>query len=143
MAITLWTDTFVTLEDANASRYLAGNENWLQKTDPEKETLLKNATKRLDWQTYRGSREETTQALEWPRNISQAEPWKSHWFVDDYMEDILGEATSAQVAWDLAPLNINDLAGQEVSRVDMICDVTRDLLKAYLFIRSPLNFDSW
>jgi hypothetical protein len=143
MAITLWTDTFVTLANANNSRYLADNENWNQKTDAEKEILLKNATKRLNWQLYQGSRESTTQALEWPRNISQRDPWPSYWFEDAYMENILGEATSAQVAWDIAPLNVNDLSGQEVSRVDKICEVARDLLKAYMLIRSPVQFDNW
>lgn len=75
MAITVNTDTYISLADA--STYVAANyistdteyTTWTALTDGNKEIYLKKATKKIDRQIIRGVKAVSTQALAFPRTI--------------------------------------------------------------------------
>ena len=70
MAITVGTDVYISLADANTyftNRLYA--TTWTNATDPQKESALRMATIRLEQMDYVGNRADTDtpQALKWPR----------------------------------------------------------------------------
>lgn len=75
MAITVGTDTYIGLTDANT--YVANNyvttstsyTTWNALSDANKEIYLKKATKKIDRQMLRGLKAVDSQALEFPRAI--------------------------------------------------------------------------
>ena len=75
MAITVGTDTYITLADADT--YISNNYvttsteyiTWDALTDANKEIYLKNATKKIDRGIYRGIKAVSTQTLEFPRAL--------------------------------------------------------------------------
>jgi len=75
MAITVGTDTYISLADADT--YVADNyvstdttyTTWDNLTDANKEIYLKKATKKLDRQILRGTKAVSTQTLEFPRAL--------------------------------------------------------------------------
>lgn len=75
MAITVGTDTYVTLAEANTyvdDNYISTSTKyttWSALTDSDKEIYLKKATKKIDRQLLRGLKAIATQTLEFPRAI--------------------------------------------------------------------------
>jgi len=75
MAITVNTDTYISLADADtyvAANYLTTDtkySTWDGLSDDNKEIYLKRATKKLDRQYLRGIKAVSTQTLEFPRAI--------------------------------------------------------------------------
>ena len=75
MAITVGTDTYISLADADtyvAANYVSGDTKyttWDDLSDGDKEIYLKNATKKLDRQILRGVKAVSTQTLEFPRAL--------------------------------------------------------------------------
>jgi hypothetical protein len=75
MAITVGTDTYISLADANT--YVSNNypttateyTTWNNLTDANKELYLKKATKKIDRLLLRGVKAVSTQTLEFPRAI--------------------------------------------------------------------------
>jgi len=75
LAITVGTDTYISLADANT--YMSANyiststeyTTWDALSDGDKEIYLKNATKRIDRQILRGIKAVDTQTLEFPRAL--------------------------------------------------------------------------
>jgi hypothetical protein len=65
VALTLFTDTFLSLEDANL--YNAGDPAWAAATIPEKEEALRNATFALNDHRWLSTAVLSTQPLSWPR----------------------------------------------------------------------------
>jgi len=69
-------NSYVTVTEADS--YFEGNpffgENWISKSDAEKEYWLQSSTRSLDrMYTYVGERAEDDQALEFPRRLSSTE----------------------------------------------------------------------
>ena len=69
-------NSYTTLTEADS--YFEGNpffgENWISKSDAEKEYWLQSSTRSLDrMYTYIGERAEEDQALEFPRRLSRSE----------------------------------------------------------------------
>ena len=69
-------NSYVTVTEADS--YFEGNpffgENWISKSDAEKEYWLQSSTRSLDrMYTYIGERAEDDQALEFPRRLSSTE----------------------------------------------------------------------
>ena len=75
MAITVGTDTYISLADADtymSSNYVSTSTEfttWDALSDGDKEIYLKNATKRIDRQLLRGIKAVETQTLEFPRAL--------------------------------------------------------------------------
>jgi len=75
MAITVGTDTYISLSDATAyvnATNISTSTNyitWTALTDGNKEVYLKLATKKIDRQYLRGIKSITTQTLEFPRAL--------------------------------------------------------------------------
>ena len=77
-------NSYVSITEADS--YFEGNpffgENWISKSDAEKEYWLQSSTRSLDrMYTYDGSKSESVQALEFPREINSSE----------YPADIIGK----------------------------------------------------
>jgi hypothetical protein len=70
MAITVGTDTYVTLAEANSyfTTHLNGATPWASATTDQREQALRQATKDIDARQYKGVVTVTGQALEFPRN---------------------------------------------------------------------------
>ncbi len=83
MALTVGTDTYLSLADATA--YVAANyistdteyTTWSALTDGNKEIYLKKATKKIDRQIFRGKKADLTQTLEFPRSFISTSGIKS------------------------------------------------------------------
>jgi len=77
LAITVGTDTYISLADADT--YMSNNyvststefTTWNALTDGDKEIHLKNATKRIDRQILRGIKAVDSQTLEFPRALKR------------------------------------------------------------------------
>lgn len=75
MAITVDTDTYISLADANTyvtTNYVSTSAEavaWTALSDANKEIYLKKATKKIDRQPLRGIKSVSTQTLEFPRAI--------------------------------------------------------------------------
>lgn len=75
MAITVGTDTYISLD--NADTYVSNNyvstdttrTTWEALSDADKELYLKKATKKIDRQILRGVKAVSTQTLEFPRAL--------------------------------------------------------------------------
>lgn len=88
MAITVGTDTYVSLSDADT--YISNNyvststefTTWDALSDGDKEIHLKNATKRIDRQILRGVKAVDTQTLEFPRALKT--------YCQDYVRPVYG-----------------------------------------------------
>lgn len=74
MTITVGTDTYISLADANTyfENETLKNDAWDAICDDKKEILLKLSTKKLDLLSYIGVKTESTQALEFPRSFSDS-----------------------------------------------------------------------
>lgn len=66
MALTLFTDTFVTLTDAEA---LIDDTTWSSSSTSQKERALKDATNALNEMTWAGYAVADDQPLSWPRTV--------------------------------------------------------------------------
>lgn len=79
MAITVGTDSYISLTDANtymSNNYLSTSSElatWNALSNADREVLLKKATKKIDRQILRGVRATNTQVLEFPRAIRVTE----------------------------------------------------------------------
>ena len=88
MAITVGTDTYISLADANtymSSNYVSTSTEyttWDALSDGDKEIYLKNATKRIDRQILRGVKAVETQTLEFPRALKT--------YCNDYVRPVYG-----------------------------------------------------
>lgn len=77
MALTIGTDSYVTLEEATqyAESHLLSSDPrkaaWESLTDPDKEVLLRNATSTIDSLPLRGRKIVATQALAFPRTLQE------------------------------------------------------------------------
>ena len=77
MALTIGTDSYVTLEEATqyAESHLLSSDPrkaaWESLTDPDKEVLLRNATSAIDSLPLRGRKIVATQALAFPRTLQE------------------------------------------------------------------------
>lgn len=75
MAITVNTDTYISLDDADTyveENYISTDTkrtSWEALSDSDKEIFLKKATKKLDRQILRGIKANDTQTLEFPRAL--------------------------------------------------------------------------
>jgi len=139
MTISLYTDTFCTVANADLSRYLIKNSNWNALQSADKEKYLKSATKIINWIRFRGERQSDSQALEFKRTIERLN-YPEHHFTDAYIEAQLAEATSAQVAYDLAPLSLAQIKGGIVLKEDVVCHAAREILREYIQHFSPTMY---
>lgn len=133
--LTLWTDTFCTLPQANASRYLVNNAVWAGLTNAEKRQRLKDATDVLNRLRYRGVRDSSTQALSWPRSMKYLR-WPAFWFEDAYINNEIAQATCAQVAYDIHRPGLEKLKGQSRATRGEHSPRAMDILTPYLYINS-------
>ena len=75
MAITVNTDTYISLEDADTyveENYVSTSTEyttWSALSNSDKEIYLKNSTKKIDRGIYRGIKAVSTQTLEFPRAL--------------------------------------------------------------------------
>lgn len=105
MAITVGTDTYISLTDANtymSSNYLSTSTElatWTALSNADKEILLKNATKKIDRQILRGVKAVETQALEFPRALHEVTNYTNYWIVE---ESVSQKVKDAQVEEALA-----------------------------------------
>lgn len=87
MAITVGTDTYISLADANtymSSNYVSTSTElttWNALNDGDKEIYLKNATKRIDRQILRGIKAVDSQTLEFPRAIKSNDAYYNYYNV--------------------------------------------------------------
>ena len=140
MTITLWTDTFATVAEADASRYLRSNKNWTAKTTPEKEGLLKDATNSLNRLRYRGTRDESDQSLSWPRSMN-SDRYPAFWFETAYMYNEVSDATCAQVAYDIHRPMGEKLKGQALQMKRDCAPIAKDILRPYMYHTSPNMYE--
>lgn len=83
-------DTYIDLADADA--YFEGRfgaEDWEGLSDPDKEKALRQATRHLDRQSYRGVKASAVQALQFPRDIQD----------DSEIPAAVREATCEEALW--------------------------------------------
>jgi hypothetical protein len=87
MAITVGTDTYISVTDADlymANSYVSTSAEliaWNLLSDGDKEIHLKNSTKRLDRQMLRGIKAVDSQILEFPRAIQSNDPYYNYYNV--------------------------------------------------------------
>lgn len=93
MAITLGTDTYVTVADADTYHTNRGNTGWTGATTEAKEIALRKATDYLDRQfTFRGYKQTQTQLLDWPRYEAYTD---DGWLVGDQLSNLPKQLTDA------------------------------------------------
>lgn len=102
MSLTIGTDTYISLDDAQeylSENYISTDEKliaWNALSDTDKEILLRKALKIVDSQPYTGFKVQTTQTLEFPRAIYTMIPsdvyepsgiWPENWYVQSEVPD--------------------------------------------------------
>ena len=145
MAITLWTDTFCTVAEADVSIALFDNNIWLDKTTAQKESYLKAVTKLIDLQVFRGEVAVDGQVLQFPRSFdSVTEGADRIYYPEDFYSTAtqtkrLAQACSAQIKKMLSPVQVDDIKGGAYDDRYTLCDEAKEYIKIYMFPVSVLD----
>lgn len=97
-------NSYVTLAEAN--EYLADNAAFMALNDTGKETLLKKATAQIDTLRFFGEKVEDTQALKFPRYVS-----------DEYGNEVAQEEIPTKVKYATMEQAAHILSGQGAKRL--------------------------
>jgi hypothetical protein len=145
MTLTLWTDTYCTVADADLSIALFDNNVWLDKTTNQKESYLKVASKMIDLLVFRGDPAADGQPMQFPRDfdtILQAEDriyYPDEFYTEDEQEKRLAQAVSEQIRVMISPVQIEDIKGGADDRRYTLSDSATDFIRFYINPVSPLD----
>lgn len=133
MALTLFTDTYATVATADANYQLSTNTRWTELEPMDKETHLKAATNIIDTEHFQGAKDDSAQALKFPRAFIEYGAWPEEIFITAEINARLANACCAQVAYMLAPMSQQQLKGRKmVGDKPMLSPEVQRLLQPYV-----------